>query len=436
MKVTFKFNYAEGCELSRRGRYAPGAMAHSRLLPFVLLLCACSGFPSAEAAPPVLDPYLADPKLSVTTWARDLSGPRQLAVASNGDVFVSHGKISVLWDADGDGVSGPAERALFGQAPSLNHGLALDRAERFVYASSDATVYRFGYERGQRKARGAAEVVVHDLPRAGHSTRTLAFDSAGRLYVSVGSAGNVDVSEQDLRLRSQIRRFTLPATLPAGGLAYEDGEVIARGMRNEVGLFVRADDKLWGVENGRDNLSDADLGGDIHTDNPGEEINLIDPARPAFYGYPLCWSELRLPQGRGAGTQWADESMPDALQKNDAYCRDATQVQLPAFVMPAHWAPLGVLQYAGKLLPFRGDLLIGAHGSWNRRPAAGRLIARARVEGDRVVSVAPLIAERSGAGFREGEWGVRPVDLREAADGSVLVSDDMGGRILRIGYKP
>lgn len=432
--MTFKFNYAPETWLSRLASYPARGMPRLHLSLLALWLCACSGLP-AEASS-ALDPYLADPKLTLTTWARDLGAARQLAIASNGDVFVNHGKISVLWDADGDGVSGPQERALFAQAPSLNHGLAFDRAQRFLYASSDSTVYRFAYRKGQRTAAGAGEVVVRNIPGAGHSTRTLVFDSAGRLYVSVGSAGNVDTREPDLRMRSQIRRFAIPEALPSGGIAYERGEVVARGMRNEVGLFMLPDDKLWGVENGRDNLGDADFGGDIHTDNPGEELNLIDPARAAFYGYPKCWSELKLARGRGAGTQWADESVPDELKQSDAYCQDPAQVQPPAYVLPAHWAPLGVLQYAGSLLPYRGDLLIGAHGSWNRSPATGRLVARARVQDGKVVSVSPLIAERAGKGYREGEWGVRPVDVREAADGSVLVSDDMGGRILRIGYKP
>ena len=399
-----------------------------------LSVTGCSRSP-AEAAD-VLDPYLADPKLVLTTWASGLGAARQLAIASNGDVFVNHGKVSVLWDADHDGLSREDERAVFAEAPALNHGLAFDRAERFVYASSDSTVYRFAYQKGLHKARAAAEVVVRDIPAAGHSTRTLAFDSKGRLYVSVGSAGNVDVRPEDLRLRSQIRRFPIPAALPKGGLAYESGEVIASGMRNEVGLFVTPDDRLWGVENGRDNLKDAELGGDIHTDNPGEKINSIDPEKPRFFGYPACFSEHKLAAGRGAGTHWADDSLPPELRKTDSACQDEAQVQSPAFVMPAHWAPLGVLQYSGDLLPYRGDLLITAHGSWNRSPAVGRLIARAQLQAGKVTAVTPLIAERGkGGAHAEGTWGVRPVDVREAVDGSVFVTDDMGGRILRIGYK-
>jgi glucose/arabinose dehydrogenase len=413
-------------------------MTHRKPHPSVLIgallvvLCACSGTSADDAA----DAYLADPRLSFRVFASGLGAARQLAIADNGDVFVNHGKVSVLWDADHDGASGAAERALFAEAPNLNHGLAFDRGQRYLYASSDTTVYRFAYTKGQRAARGAAQVVVHGMPGGGHSTRTLAFDAQNRLYVSVGSSGNVDTGEEELRLRSQIRRFVIPSELPNAGLSYESGSVIASGMRNEVGLYIDANDRLWGVENGRDNLQDADFGGDIHTDNPGEKINLIDGPGPSFYGYPSCWSEYKLAHGFGPGASWADESVPERVRYTDARCQDASQVHPAAFVMQAHWAPLGVLQYTGSLLPYRGDLLIAAHGSWNRSPAVGRLIARAHFEAGKIASVTPIIAQKSGTSFAQGTWGVRPVDLRQAADGTVFCSDDMGGRIFRIGYAP
>lgn len=46
----------------------------------------------------------------------------------------------------------------------------------------------------------------------------------------------------------------------------------AIGLRNEVGIRFDKDGRLWGVENGMDNLFRADLGGDIHQNNPGEEL--------------------------------------------------------------------------------------------------------------------------------------------------------------------
>jgi glucose/arabinose dehydrogenase len=389
----------------------------------------CSG-----SAP--LAAYLSDRRLCVQVFAKNLAAARQLAFASNGDLFVNNGHVTVLWDENRDGASDANERALFADAPGLNHGLAFSRDEKFLYASSDRSVFRWAYAPGQRSAKGAAEVVVQGIPTGGHSTRSLAFDSQGRLYVSVGSASNVDSSAAELANRSQIRRYVIPAKLPSAGLAYTSGELIARGMRNEVGMFIDQRDRLWGVENGRDSLARADLGGDIHDDNPGEEINLVDGQGAKDYGYPQCFSEYAAKGGRGRGTQWADLSIDEGLRKSDAYCRDPNRVHPPAAVMPAHWAPLGIIQYTGHALPFTGDLIIGAHGSWNRSPATGRVLARAALADGKVQSLEVIVGELSGDGtLKQGSWNVRPVDVRQGPDEAIYVSDDQGGRVLKIGYQ-
>jgi glucose/arabinose dehydrogenase len=370
-------------------------------------------------------------------FAKNLAAARQLAFASNGDLFVNNGAVTVLWDANHDATSADDERARFASAPGLNHGLVFSRDEKFLYASSDRDVYRWPYRAGLRAAERPAEVVVRGMPSGGgHTTRSLAFDSKGRLYVSVGSANNIDTTPQDLANRAQIRRYVIPDKLARGGLAYASGELVARGMRNEVGLYITDDDHSWGVENGRDNLTRADLGGDIHNDNPAEEINAIDGRGSNDYGYPHCFSEYAAKNGKGAGTQWADLSIDVAQQKTDAFCRDPNRVHPPAGVMPAHWAPLGVIQYTGHALPFTGDLIIGAHGSWNRSPASGRLVARAVLENGRVQSVKVIVGEMDGDGhLKEGNWEARPVDIRQGPDEAIYVSDDRGGRVLKIGYR-
>src|ERR1700753_1494136 len=71
--------------------------------------------------------YVADPKLCVYVFAKNLAAARQFAFASNGDLFVNNGKVSVLWDANHDGASGDDERGVFAKAPGLNHGLAFIR---------------------------------------------------------------------------------------------------------------------------------------------------------------------------------------------------------------------------------------------------------------------------------------------------------------------
>ena len=52
-------------------------------------------------------------------------------------------------------------------------------------------------------------------------------------------------------------------------------KVVADGLRNTVGLSFDRVGNLWGVDNGADNLVRPDLGGDIHMDNPADELNLL-----------------------------------------------------------------------------------------------------------------------------------------------------------------
>jgi glucose/arabinose dehydrogenase len=370
----------------------------------------------------------------VTVFATDAGGVRQMAFAPNGDLFVNNGSVTVLFDGDGDGVSSESERSRFATASGLNHGLAFSRDTAFVYASSSTTVYRWPYASGARSAGGSAQVVVARLPSGGHSTRTLVFDSQGRLYVSVGSAGNVDTDPGLVATRSQIRRFTIPASLPAGGLDYMTGEVVASGMRNEVGLYMDARDRLWSVENGRDMLTEN---GDIHNGNPAEEVNLIDGNGSTYYGYPSCYSEFQRPSGNGPGTQWADKTLSSGDRKTDAWCRDPAQVHPPQFALPAHWAPLGIIEYQGDALPFGNDLIVTAHGSWNSDTPVGRVVARLHRSGDTITSFEPIVGERGGDNnLRQGLWNARPVDVREASDGALYFSDDMGGRVFKVTYAP
>ncbi|MDO9020746.1 MAG: PQQ-dependent sugar dehydrogenase [Deltaproteobacteria bacterium] len=424
------------------------------LLPGIVLLgctgasptqgtSADSGSPVADA-PVVADPcrgtaeaaWTSDPSVCLVRFATGISRARGLAIAPNGDVFVNAaGSVTVLFDADGDGVSGDGERATFATAPGLNHGIAFSPDNRYLYASSDTTVYRWAYTAGARSA-GERETVVTAMPAgANHPVRPLVFDAAGDLYVAVGSAGNVDTSATLTATRSMIRKFSV-ATVP---VAYAAGEVFASGLRNEVGLAFDSAGRMWGVENGRDQLTDSRFGGDIHENNPGEELNVLNGPGSRFFGYPYCWTEGTLPSGAGKGTQHADLSVPAAMRREEAFCQDAAMVRPPAFSMPAHWAPLGLTEYTGSVLPaaWRGNLFITAHGSWNRNMATGRLIARAQVGADgRVTAVEPVVGQSDGAGgLRQGSWGVRPVDIRQGVDGALYFTDDQGGRVFRIGAR-
>ncbi len=135
------------------------------------------------------------------TWASDLSNPRGIVVDTSGDVIViDDGRIVLLHDDDGNGVSDDDERVLLRSQQGLNHGIALHGG--YLYASTATTVYRWAYA-GDRAPLAQPQQVVTDLPSGGHATRTLQFDRQGRLYVNVGSGSNVDANSS----RSRIVRY-------------------------------------------------------------------------------------------------------------------------------------------------------------------------------------------------------------------------------------
>jgi hypothetical protein len=78
-------------------------------------------------------------------------------------------------------------------------------------------------------------------------------------------------------------------------------------------------------------LERSDLGGDIHNDNPAEELNRFPEENTGLHwGYPYCWTEFLLPNntGLGRGTLWAWPSfigtIVDGGEINDEYCRTKT----------------------------------------------------------------------------------------------------------------
>ena len=96
--------------------------------------------------------------------------------------------------------------------------------------------------------------------------------------------------------------------------------------------------------------------------------------------------------------------------------------------------PLGLTFSTGAQFPveYANDAFVGLHGSWNRSTGTGFKVQRiAAPEG------APLAVEDFIAGWQTGPrgpqdaWG-RPVNVKVAADGALLISDDVAGAIYRV----
>jgi len=325
------------------------------------------------------------------------------------------------------------ERARLAAAPGLNHGILIHG--EYLYASSPTTVYRWRYHPGDRTNLGNPEVVINNvINTGGHTSRTLEFDTEDRLYVQHGSDSNIDTNLS----HSLIRRFRIPSAIPAGGFNFATGELFAFGLRNEVGLKFDSTQRLWGVENGIDDLYRADLGGDIHNNNPSEEVNLFDKDTPGkFYGYPYCWTQYNLTENHGnpTGTQWAyPQFMPDTT---DAWCNNNNNVVKPAYNLQAHYAPLDISFYYGRQWPtsYIGGAFVSAHGSWNRNPAVGYRVVHITFENGVPVKNDPFLYY-SGQGETGSNWQ-RPVSIgfgKCSFGDCMFVSSDSTGVLIAVGY--
>jgi glucose/arabinose dehydrogenase len=104
---------------------------------------------------------------------------------------------------------------------------------------------------------------------------------------------------------------------------------------------------------------------------------------------------------------------------------------VPDYALGPHTASLGLTFSKGAALGprFAHGAFVGQHGSWNRRPASGY----------KVIFVPFAGAQPSGrpvdvlTGFRVGDVAFgRPVGVTIARDGSLLVADDVGGKVWRV----
>ena len=327
------------------------------------------------------------PGFSVSTLASGLSHPRFMLYDPAGNLLVADmaGGIFRFTPADLPSSAPPGPLIAGLDAPS---NLAFH--DGYLYVGETGAVSRFTYDPASG-ALGGREVVVPDLPRGGHSTRTLVFGPEGEMYVSVGSSCNI-CDERDAR-RAAISRYAADGS---------GGQVFASGLRNAVGLAIQpGSGVLWATVNERDNQ-----GNEI----PPDLVTMVRGGEN--FGWPTCQPPYAVPQDPGAA------------------CAGITP---PTIGIQAHSAPLGLAFYAGQAFPpdYAGDLLVAQHGSWNRTPPAQPKLLRVHFDGG-----VPTNVQDFATGWQDqsgNRWG-RPVGLAVAPDGSLVVSDDDSGSLYRISY--
>ena len=353
-------------------------------------------------------PQPADAKLSVppgfqvNIYAQGgFSNPRWMTLAPNGDVFVADSQansIIILRDANKDGTA--EERFTFSDKLRQPFGMAFH--DGWFYVANTDSVVRFKYQTGQNKAEGEPEKLI-ELTEGGynqHWTRNILFSPDGKkLYVSIGSSGNVEI-EKDER-RAGISEYN------PDGSGYR---LYASGLRNPIGLaWNPANGELWTAVNERDGLGDNLVPDFVTSVKDG-----------GFYGFPYYY----IGQNK------------DPRRNEDIKLSSPPVV--PDVLLTAHSAALGIVFYNEKMFPeeYQGDAFVALHGSWNREKLTGYKIIRVKFENGKLVSRG---YEDFLTGWLPDEnsrevWG-RPVGLLVNSDGSLLIADDGAKKIWRVSYK-
>jgi len=416
----------------------------------------------SQAVPKPASAELRVPQgFSVSLYAEDLPGVRWMQLAPNGDLFVSQfnrSTITVLRDTNGDGkpdlrmvyakgvseprrgddrngarrgpppnlvpppaavkpantaaaavpCTPPPATAPATKAARIQNPMGMAFQKNFLYIANTDSIVRYRYTPGDLEAQGEPQKVA-DLPGGGfHGWRNVVFNRAGtKMYVTVGSASNNRAGE-DCR-RAAILEFN------PDGTGYR---IFASGLRNPEGLaFEPGTNRLWTAVNERDSLGD-DLVPDFIT----------SVKEGAFYGWPYSYIGQNY-DPRYAGGQ------PDLVKR----------AIVPDVLIPAHSAPLGLAFYTGDQFParYRNGAFVALHGSWDRSSATGYRVVFVRFRDGvpgRMEDFMTGFLVTAGGRNADGslapitQWG-RPVGVTMGADGSLLVSDDQGGRIWQIKYK-
>jgi glucose/arabinose dehydrogenase len=94
--------------------------------------------------------------------------------------------------------------------------------------------------------------------------------------------------------------------------------------------------------------------------------------------------------------------------------------------------------YEGQQFPadYRGDAFVALHGSWNTAKPTGYKIVRVPFKNGRPAGgYENFLTGFWIAGTRTAQvWG-RPAGLAVAADGSLLIADDVSNTIWRVSYR-
>lgn len=352
---------------------------------------------------------LAPPPGGLPPSKRTVHLPRTLLPLPGGDWLVvdlgtwDPGRGSV-WRLTPKPSGEPALRRILSKL-DLPHTLAAGPDGK-VYLSEMSRISRFDPDATDPQA--TLTPVVTGLPdnrlhENRHPLSAFIFDADGALLVNVGAPSDqCPPRPGEARCAEAERHAALWRFAPDGpGKWTAEPTVFVRGLRNSLPLVRTGAGTVLQAENSIDVADPA---------WPPEELNVIEAG--GHYGWPYCM---------GAG-----QPAP-AWKARKVSC---APFRKPARLMPAHAAPLDLVEYRGAMFPeLGGRLLVSLHGY---RPTGSRILAYALDKAGRPTAAAPIDLTPGWRAVKGRRPSGAPVGLAVAPDGAIWVADDRNGAILRL----
>ncbi len=327
------------------------------------------------------------PQFKINVFAKNITGARSLTWGSKGTLFVGSRNEGKVYAIDSNGTV-----HLLAQSLNMPNGVAF--SDGILYVAEIHRLIKFPNIESKLSLPPQPQVVTTFPKDVHHGWKYLSLGPNNLLYVSQGVPCNICESKDP---------YGTIFSIDKNG---KNQKILARGIRNSVGFDWNPSTKeLWFTDNGRDHLGD---------DSPPDELNRISKVGLHF-GYPYCHGGDLLDPQFGQGKKCSDYEKPE--QK-----------------LGAHVAALGMRFYTGKTFPskYHRQIFIAEHGSWNRSSPIGYRIGLVTLSDDGHAKKYEVFAE---GWLQQGKAMGRPVDIINAPDGSLLVSDDHAGLIYKIQYQ-
>ncbi|RYU95308.1 PQQ-dependent sugar dehydrogenase [Emticicia agri] len=374
---------------------------------------------------------------TTTIIGSELGGTRHMAVTSKGGIYAKISKpkeakgMVYLYDSNGDG-------KIDARKDLLDYkGTGIVIKDNYLYSSSNTGVYRYQLDaNGEITNIDSPELIVTGLVAKGRDeSKSIALDNADNIYVTVGSY------DETCKEKGTNKGISPCALLDSvGGVwrfktnklnqTYGDGVRYATGLKNIVGLdWNTKSNKLFVMMHGR---------GQFHEAFPNYYTPEMSTKLPAETMYELH-------EGADAGWPYV---YYDQFQKKKILCPEyggdgkktgGEKALNPSAAFPAHLGPNGLLFYTGTQFPakYRNGAFIAFHGQ-SPELKKGYMVGFVPFKNGKPSGPWEIFADNfAGIDLAKPTGPVqhRPCGLAQGPDGSIYVSDDLGGTIYKISYK-